>query len=140
MRRPTIALAALLSVLVALVAAGCGSSSGGGPTYTLSATQKCLKAAGDRAFTVTNQVLAGSQGNLEVQFTYGTEDIYVVFGKNKSEAEATQEKAVTQAALHNHIDRATVLAGVTVDHNVFYYSDYGPLTAIGRQKITACLR
>jgi hypothetical protein len=33
-----------------------------------------------------------------------------------------------------------VLSGVTVNKNVFYYSDRGPLTVVGRQEINACLR
>jgi hypothetical protein len=128
----------LLAILLVLVATGCGSKSG--PTYTLSATEKCLNAAGHKAYPVKDPILAGSQGNLEVDFSYGTESIYIVFGKNSSEATALQNKAVAQAEINEHIDRTTVLSGVTVDKNVFYYSDRGPLTVVGRGQITACLR
>jgi hypothetical protein len=126
-----------LALFVALVAAGCGSK---GTTYTLSATQKCLQAAGRRTLVVKNPVLTGSQGNLEVEFSFGTESIFLVFGKNSSEATSLQNRAVTQTEINEHIDRTTILAGVTVDHNVFYYSDRGPLTVVGRQEITSCLR
>lgn len=127
-----------LAILLVLVATGCGSKSG--PTYTLSATEKCLNAAGHRAFPVKDPVLTGSLGNLEVDFSYGTESIYIVFGKNSSEAAAIQNKAVTQAEINEHLDRTTVLSGVTVNKNVFYYSDRGPLTVVGRGEINACLR
>ena len=121
-----------LALLLAFVAAGCGGKSG--PTYTLSPTEKCLNAAGHKAYPVKDPILTGSGGNLEVDFGYGTESIYIVFGKNSSEANAIQNKAITQTEINEHIARATLLAGVTVDKNVFYYSDRGPLTVVGRQR------
>ena len=127
-----------LVLLLVLVAAGCGSK-GGGTAFTLTPTEKCLNAAGHKAYPVKNPILTGTQGNLEVDFGYGTESIYLVFGKNSSEATALQDKAVTQAELNEHLDRTTVLSGVTVDKNVFFYSDRGPLTVVGRQQITSCL-
>jgi hypothetical protein len=127
-----------LALLLVLVATGCGSK--GGPTYTLSPTEKCLNAAGHKAYPVKNPFLTGSQGNLEVDFTYGTESIYIVFGKNGSEATQLQNKAVTQTEVNDHLDRTTILSGVTVNKNVFYYSDRGPLTVVGRQEINSCLR
>jgi hypothetical protein len=128
----------LLALGCAALAAGCGSKGGHG--YSLVPTQQCLNKSGATASKVKNQLLPGSQGNLQVKFTYGTEDIYIVFGKNAAEAVALQNRAVTQTEINEHIDRNTILSGVTQTKNVFYYSDYGPLTAVGRQKITACLR
>jgi hypothetical protein len=127
-----------LALLLVLVATGCGSKSG--PSFTMAPTEKCLNAAGYKAAPVKNPILSGTQGNLEVDFGYGTESIYLVFGKNSSEATAIQNKAVTQTELNEHIARTAVLAGVTVDKNVFYYSDRGPLTVVGRNEISACLR
>ncbi len=127
-----------VALVLAALAAGCGSKGAHG--YSLAPTEKCLNSTGARASPVTNQLLKGSEGNLKVQFTYGTEDIYIVFGKNATEAIAIQNRAVTQTEINEHIDRNTILGGVTQTGNVFYYSDYGPLTAVGRQKITACLR
>lgn len=135
--RPYLSLPPLLLMLV-LVATACGSKSG--PTFTLTPTEKCLNAAGHKAYVVKNPFLTGSEGNLEVDFGYGTESIYIVFGKNSSEANALQDKAITQTEANEHIDRSTVLAGITVDKNVFYYSDRGPLTVVGRQQISSCLR
>jgi hypothetical protein len=127
-----------LALLLVLVATGCGSK--GGPAFTLTPTEKCLNAAGHKAYPTKNPFLTGTQGNLEVDFGYGTESIYIVFGKNSSEANALQDKAITQTEVNEHIDRTTVLAGITVDKNVFYYSDRGPLTVVGRQQISSCLR
>ena len=127
-----------LALLLVVVATGCGWK--GDPAFTLSPTEKCLNAAGYKASEIKNPILTGSQGNLEVDFGYGTESIYIVFGKNSSEATALQNKAVTQTELNEHIDHTTVLAGVSVDKNVFYYSDRGPLTVVGRNEISACLR
>ena len=126
-----------LALLLVLVATGCGSK--GGPAFTLSPTEKCLNAAGYKAAPVKNPILTGTQGNLEVDFGYGTESIYLVFGKNASEATALQDKAVTQTEVNDHLDRTTILSGVTVDKNVFYYSDRGPLTVVGRNEISAGL-
>jgi predicted small lipoprotein YifL len=127
-----------LAVLLVLVATGCGSK--GGPSYTLAPTEKCLNAAGHKAYPTKNPILTGSQGNLEVDFGYGTESIYIVFGKNSSEATTIENRAITQTELNEHIGKAQILAGVTVDKNVFYYSDRGPLTVVGRQEISSCLK
>jgi hypothetical protein len=128
-----------LVLLLVFVAAGCGSG-GGGAAYTIAPTEKCLNAAGHKAHPVKNPLLTGSQGNLEVDFGFGTESIYIVFGKNNSEAKSLQDHAVTQTELNEHIDRTQILAGVTVDKNVFYYSDRGPLTVVGREQISSCLK
>jgi len=126
---------------VACVAAGCGSSGGGSSSgYSLTQTEKCLNASGLKAFPVKNEVVSGSQGNLQVEFTYGTEDIFMAFGKDSSEANTIRETAIKATERHQHIDRQTILDGVEVANNVFYYSNAGPLTQITRQRIQACLR
>jgi hypothetical protein len=123
-----------------LVATGCGSSGGSSDGYSLALTEKCLKASGLKAFPVKNDVVSGSQGNLHVEFTYGTEDIFMAFGKNPSEAKKIREEAIAATERHQHIDRQTILDGVEVAKNVFYYSNAGPLTQVTRQRIIACLR
>jgi len=129
--------------LVACLAAGCGGSSGGSSStaaYSLTQTEKCLQASGLKAFPVKNSVVSGSEGNLQVEFTYGTEDIFMAFGKDASEADSIRETAIAATERHQHLDRQTILDGVEVAKNVFYYSNAGPLTVITKRRIQACLR
>ena len=128
-----------LALLIAYVAAGCGGS-GGGSAYTLEATKKCLDAAGHTALLDPKMTVSGSQGNLMVKFGYGIENIYVAFGKTPSEAKTLEKTAVDLAVSHEHIPRETVLAGVRVDKNVFYYADYGAVTGVLDGYITSCLQ
>ena len=127
-----------LALLLAYVAAGCGGGGGGGG-FTLQATKKCLEAAGHTALLDPKMTVSGSQGNLMVKFGYGVENIYIAFGKDDSEAKSLENTAVDLAVRHEHIPRATVLAGVRVDRNVFYYADYGAVTGVLDGYITSCL-
>jgi hypothetical protein len=127
-----------LAVLLAYVAAGCGGGSGGSG-YTLQATKKCLQAAGHTAILDPKMTVSGSQGNLMVKFGYGIENIYVAFGKDDNEAKTLENTAVSLAVRHEHLPRSTVLAGVRVDKNVFYYADYGAVTGVLDGYITSCL-
>ncbi len=151
---------ACLGVLLVLWATGCGGGHGS-DTYTLSATQACLKKARFQATVAANRFLPGSAGNLRVQLTNSAntllapsnlsggestdEFVFLVFDKNAAQALATQEKAVTlavQSTEHQSIlmTRSAARAGVGLTKNVFYYSDNGALTPGERTKITSCLR
>ncbi len=127
-----------LALVLAYVAAGCGG--GGGSAYTLQATKKCLEDAGHTALLDPKMTVSGSQGNLMVKFGYGIENIYVAFGKNSGEAKTLEDTAVGLAVRHEHIPRSTVLAGVRLDKNVFYYADYGAVTGVLDGYITSCLK
>jgi hypothetical protein len=136
-----------LSVIVLVAvgsvsAAGCGGSSK--PRFDLASTLNCLNANGHgvKAYPYTNKLklLTGSGGGLRVVFPFGSEWIYMVFGKDPAEAQAIEKRAVTVAAQHEYLPPATVLAGVRVVGNVFYYADAGPVTTVEDSKIHSCLR
>ena len=137
-RVSVIALVAILSVS----AAGCGGSSK--PRFDLASTLRCINAKGHgvKAFPYTNALkpLTGSGGELRVVFPFGLAWIYMVFGKDPAEAQAIEKRAVTIAATREYLAPATVLAGVRLDANVFYYADAGPVTAVEDSHIRACLR
>ena len=134
--RPFLPASFLLTAL-AFGLAACGSSGGG--SYTLAPTQKCLDKAGLAATRDKNTVLKGSGGNLHVLFGYGSPEVYVVFGKDAGEATAIENRAVSETERHEGIKRSVILAGVQKLKNVFFYSNFGPLTGIERTKIEACL-
>jgi hypothetical protein len=116
-----------------------GSSATG--TFVLANVRKCLNREGLTATPNThNRVVSGTGGELRVDFGYGTDWIYIAFGKDAAEAKAIQERAVAAAELHEQLGRKLILAGVEQTGNVFYYADGGPLTAVERTKIDACLR
>jgi hypothetical protein len=133
-----LALAAALSVS----AAGCGGS--GKPRFGLANTLHCLNAKGHgvKAYPYTNKLklLTGSGGELRVVFPTGLAWIYMVFGKDPAEAKAVEKRAVAIAAQHEYLPPSTVLAGVRVVGNVFYYADAGPVTSVEDTHIHACLQ
>jgi hypothetical protein len=130
---------AFLVAAAALLASGCGGSGGG--KYSLSATQQCLNGIkGLHAIPQQNRFLAASGGNLKITFGYGTPVVYLVFGKNTSEAKKLEERGVAQAERYQAIPRKVILDGVAQKANVFYYSDEGALTQVARAKVEACLR
>jgi hypothetical protein len=151
-----------LGALAALSIAGCGGSSGSSSSssYTLSSTQSCLSKAGYQAAAVKNASLPGTGGNLRVKLAKqaallnpnaprgGNQTgayVFLVFGKDPTEALGTEKKAVALAvksiaASFGSITPAAVRAGVGVTKNVFYYSTTGPLTKSQRLKVTSCLR
>ena len=133
-RRP---LGAAFLACLAVAAAGCGSS--GGPKYDLAATQKCLDDDGLHAIRDHNSVLAGSQGNLRVDFGYGSPMAFIVFGKDEGEAKQISDDAVAAALRSSGLAETTVRSGIQQTANVFYYSNTGPLTQVARRKIAACL-
>ncbi len=136
---PRVLGAALLVAVAALLASGCGGSGGG--KYSLSATQQCLNGIkGLHAIPQQNRFLAASGGNLKITFGYGTPVVYLVFGKNTSEAKKLEERGVAQAERYQSIPRQVILDGVAQKANVFYYSDEGALTQVARSKVEACLR
>ena len=59
---------ACAAVRSCLARQACGGG-GGGHTYSLSATQSCMKKAGYGTTTVKNRYLPGSEGNLRVQLS-----------------------------------------------------------------------
>ena len=146
------------AVLLAVVASGCGGSSGSN-AYSLSATRSCMDKAGYQTATVKNPYLPGSGGNLRAQLSKrdhllnpstitgsapNDDYVFLVFDKTPAEALTTQEKAVTlaiQSFEHQSVllTRAAARAGVGLTKNVFYYSPNGALTTSERTKITSCL-
>jgi ABC-type phosphate transport system substrate-binding protein len=151
--------AAALLVLVGCVA--CGSSSkpsasttstttsastttnadAAGATYSLKATQRCLDNAGKHAYLHHDSVVSGTGGGLRVVFGGGFQWIYMVFGQDAKEAAAIRDRAVAATLSHEHgLARKTVLAGVRLHGNVFYYSDGGPVSQVEGSQIESCLR
>jgi hypothetical protein len=131
------AVGAVLLTSLGLVVAGCGSS--GGPKFDLATTQKCLEKAGIHAVVDHNTVLNGSQGNLRVDFGYGSPMAFIVFGKNDGEAKDIADHAVAEALRSSGLSENTIRSGVQQTANVFYYSNTGPLTDLARKAIAACL-
>jgi hypothetical protein len=127
-------------VLATTTAALAGCGGGSGKTYTLAATKKCLNASGAVATNYRTRLLAGSKGDLDVGFGYGSPHVIVAFGKDKAEAKAIQERAVTAAERFESLQRNVILAGTEQTGNVFLYSAEGPLTVVTKQKVDACLR
>jgi hypothetical protein len=130
---------ALILISVVVAAAGCGGSGGGGPEFDLATIQKCLDADGLKAVPDHNTVLAGTGGNLRVDFGYGSPMAFIVFGKNESEAKQIADHAISAAQSSSHLDEKTIRAGVQQTGNVFYYSNTGPLTEVARSTIGGCL-
>ena len=137
------AVSAILVAAVVSAAAGCGGGSSG---YSLSKTEACFKKDGFSAVQETNHALPGSEGNLRVGLgpSYGMQDVFLVFGKNGKEANATENKAVELAekafkARNVYFPKSDVLAGVRVDKNVFYYSDTSAISQVVRKNVEACL-
>ena len=142
-----------LALLVTSATVGCGSSghpvasqpksSGGSPggrPYSLESTQRCLNGAGYKTTAVKHGAVLGSHGNLLVTFTYGTQEIYMAFAKDATEARALEDRAVSLAERHEYLTRSTILAGVRLTANVFYFSPAGPVTVVVNRYIAACLR
>jgi hypothetical protein len=137
------AVSAVFVAAVVAAAAGCGGGSSG---YSLSKTEACFKKDGFTAVEQANHALPGSEGNLRVGLgpSYGTQYVFLVFGKNTKEATATEKKAVALAeksfkARNVYFPRSAVLAGVRIDKNVFYYSDTTAISQIVRKNVEACL-
>jgi hypothetical protein len=124
--------------LAILAVAGCGGSSG--PKYTLASVQKCLDGEGLKTTRDHNTILAGSQGNLMVNFGYGLPFVFIVFAKSSGEAKKIADQAVAAAEQSAHLDEKTIRDGVQQTENVFIYSDTGPLTETAKTKIAACLK
>ena len=160
MGKPKVAVVAF-ALLLAFVVAGCGSSNkssnsssstiagstttgseaaSGGKIYTLAKTQKCLDGKGFEATVFHNKAVSGSGGELKVVFGYGTDWIYIAFGKDASEAKAIQAHAVAVTLEHVKLGKKEVVAGVRQRGNVFYYADGGPVTGVEQLRIQSCLR
>jgi hypothetical protein len=145
------------TLLLAVAVAGCGSSNksststsagtttqaqGGSASdkaFSLAQTKACFNRSGATAAAIKNPAISGTGGDLKVKFTYGTSDIYIAFGKDDAEAQALENRAIALAVNHEKLDRATVLQGVRLYHNVFYYSPDGPVSTILTKRVTACL-
>jgi hypothetical protein len=124
--------------------AGCG---GGGNNYALAPTKACFVKRGYPAVAQSNHALPGSGGNLRISLgpVYGLQEVFVVFGRDATEAKAIENRAVdlaerTFAARNLVFPRSAVLAGVQRHGNVFYYSVTGPISELVRNLIQACLR
>ncbi len=140
-----------LALLFGVAAAGCGSSgsststtssTGATPSasYSLASTKACFNKLGDTAAPVKNPAISGSLGDLKVQFPeYGTSEVYIAFGKDSAEAKALENRAITLAVGHENLDRQTVLDGVRLRGNVFYYSPEGAVSVTLTKRVTACL-
>ncbi len=87
-----------------------------------------------------NPFLDATGGNLKITFGYGNPVVYVVFGKNASEAKKLHDKAIAQTLRYQAIEKQVIIDGVGKKANVFYYSDAGPVTLYARGKLEACLR
>ena len=145
---------ASLPLFLALAAVGCGSGgnsagtstsstvskSAAGPAYSLERTKTCLHGTGANASSVQNPAISGSRGDLKVTFGYGAGALYLAFGKDAAEARALENRAISLAVTHEKLDRATVLAGVRLRANVFYYSANGPVSIVLNRRVTSCLR
>lgn len=110
--------------------------------YSLARTQRCLNKAGLHAYrNPGNKVVMGSRGELRVVFGFGSDWIYIAFGRDAREAIAIQNRAVA-ATLHHYprVSRKTVIDSVRLRRNVFYYADGGPVTQAEGRRIDACLR
>jgi hypothetical protein len=115
----------------------------GGKVFSIGPTRRCLNEAGLHAYlNPQNTVVMGSGGELRVVLGgYGTDWIYIAFGRDASEAQKIQERAVTATRKqYPQVDPQTVLDSVRVRGNVFYYADGGPVTIAESRKIDACLR
>jgi hypothetical protein len=133
-----------LALIVTGALAGCGGGSSG---YSLARTQACFKSKGFEAVALTNRALPGSGGNLRISLgpNFGMQDVFIVFGRNAKEANATELRAVnlTEKSLtqrHLLMPRSAIRAGVEVTRNVFYYSDTGPIAQNVRDDVQSCLR
>jgi hypothetical protein len=139
--RGTLSVIVLVAIL-SVGAAGCGGSSK--PRFDAATTLRCLNAKGHgvKAYPYTNKLklLTGSGGGLRVVFPFGSEWIYMVFGKDPAEAKAIEKRAVAVAAQREFLSPSIVLAGVRVVGNVFYYADAGPVTTVEDSHIDVCLR
>jgi hypothetical protein len=134
---------ALAALTAAGVLAGCG---GGGTHYSLTPTKACFEKHGYPAVAQTNRALPGSGGNLRIALgpAYGMEEVFVVFGRDATEARSIEKRAVdlaerTFAARNLVFPRRAVLAGVQLHGNVFYYSATGPISVFVRNLIQGCL-
>jgi hypothetical protein len=122
---------------------GAQTSEAGGKVFTIGPTRHCLNEAGLHAYlNPQNTVVMGSGGELRVVLGgYGTDWIYIAFGRDASEAQKIQERAVAATRKqYPQVDPQTVLDSVRVRGNVFYYADGGPVTIAESRKIDACLR
>jgi hypothetical protein len=135
---------AWLALVAAGALAGCG---GGGTHYSLPATKACFTKQGYPVLAQANHALPGSGGNLRISLGpgYGMEEVFVVFGRDSTEAKAIESRAVdlaekTFAARNLVLPRNAVLAGVRVSGNVFYYSSTGPISELVHTLIQSCLR
>ena len=128
-------------------ASGSGSAANSSPAgatssrlYSLALTKRCLdRQKGSKAAAIKTSAISGSRGNLRVSFGFGAGEIYLAFAKDATEARTLENRAVALTERHEQIDRKTILAGVHLTHNVFYYSSAGPVTVVLNQKITSCL-
>lgn len=151
--------AAALAATVLVAAAGCGGASS--RSYSLAATQACLRKAGFPASVVTNFYLQGTGGNLRVRLTNAgpallapntptgsispDQYVFLVFDASPAAAAAAEQKALrlAQRSLHSHgilMSNAAVEQTVGLSENVFYYSATQNITRAERATITRCLR
>jgi hypothetical protein len=122
---------------------GAQTGEAGGKAFTLGPTRRCLNEAGLHAYlNPQNAVVMGSGGELRVVMGgYGTDWIYIAFGRDASEAQKIQDRAVAATRKqYPQVDPQTVLDSVRVRGNVFYYADGGPVTISESRQIDACLR
>jgi hypothetical protein len=149
-RAPRVAAAGLTAAAVAVCATACGSGTKPAATsspYDLAATKACLgKESGVVAYrNAGNKAIGGSKGELRVTFGYGRPWIYMAFGRNDAEAVSIENRAVALTLRHENahgkvLDRKTVVAGVRVRRNVFYYADGGPVGEVEGGQVARCLR
>ncbi len=135
------------SVAFVLVGALAGCGGGSSSTYSLAKSRACFTGKGFQAQAVVNRSLPGSGGDLRIAMgpKFGMEYVFLVFGRNASEATATENHAVdltekTFAQRQLVMPRSAVLAGVEVIKNVFFYSNSGPISQDVRNDIQQCLR
>lgn len=118
------------------------SGAGDAGVFTLARTRRCLNNAGLHAYlNPHNTAVMGSGGELRVVFGFGTDWIYIAFGRDAAEARQIQARAVAATRKqYPQVDAQTVIDSVRLRKNVFYWADGGPVTVAEGRQIDACLR